>query len=82
MIRKVIDYIKEDNFELRANTDYISILNYVSIAFMEDEKILINHKDGSVLIKGKNLTVIKLMKSEMLIKGMFKIIEFRRNYES
>lgn len=81
MIRKVIDYIKEDAFELRADNTYISIINYTDIQYMEEERISVTYKYGSVLIKGNQLTVIKLMENEMLIKGDFTSIEFRRGYE-
>lgn len=81
MIRKVIDYIKEDGFELRVNNEYISIINYTNIAYMEEDKISISYKDGSVLVGGKNLVVVKMLDKEMLIKGNFLKIEFRRRNE-
>lgn len=81
MIRKVIDYIKEDEFEVRINPKYIDIINFTEIPFMEDEKITIKYESGSFLIKGKNLTVLKLLDKEVLIKGDFSTIEFRRDYE-
>lgn len=81
MIRKVIDYIKEDEFEIRIDSKYINIINFIDISFMEEEKIKINYSDGSVLIKGKNLTVLKLLDKEILIKGMFLSVEFGRDYE-
>ena len=81
MIRKVIDYIKEDEFEMKIDSKYINIINFIDIPFMEDEKIKINYKEGSILIKGKDLTVLKLLDKEILIKGNFLNIEFRRDYE-
>ena len=81
MIRKVIDYIKEDEFEIRIDSKYINIINFIDISFMEEEKIKINYSDGTVLIKGKNLTVLKLLDKEILIKGMFLSVEFGRDYE-
>lgn len=81
MIRKVIDYIKEDEFEIKIDSKYINIINFIDIPFMEDEKIKINYKEGSILIKGKDLTVLKLLDKEILIKGNFLNIEFRRDYE-
>jgi len=81
MIRKVIDYIKEDDFEVRIDSKYINIINFIEVLFMEDEKIKINYNGGSLLIKGNNLTVLKLLDKEMLVKGNFLSIEFRRDYE-
>lgn len=78
MIRKVIDYIKEDSFELRVNNEYISIINYTSILFMDEDKISISYQDGSILISGDHLVVVKMLDKELLIKGNFLKIEFRR----
>lgn len=79
MIRKVIDYIKEDSFELRMDNNYICIINYLDVSYMEEEKISVSYDYGSILIKGKNLTVIKLLEHEMLIKGEFLSIEIKRS---
>lgn len=81
MIRKVIDYIKEDSFEVRIDQDSICVINYLSISYMEEEKISVTYLGGSLLIKGKKLSVIKLLEQEMLIRGEFTSIEFRRNHE-
>ncbi len=81
MIRKVIDYIKEDSFELRASNHTISIVNYVEISYMEETQISVRYQEGTIFIKGKDLTVVKLLDQELLIKGEFSTIEFRRSYE-
>jgi len=78
LIRKVIDYIKEDSFELRVNHEYISIINYISIDYMKEDKISVSYQSGAVLISGKDLVVVKMLDKEMLIKGNFLKIEFRR----
>lgn len=81
MIRQVIDYIKDDSFEVRFDNSYIDIVNYLQINYMEEEKISITFVDGVLNIKGKNLSVIKLIDSEILIKGIVTNIEIRRNNE-
>jgi len=81
VIRKVIDYIKDDSFEVRFDNSYIDIVNYLQINYMEEEKISITFVDGVLNIKGKNLSVIKLIDSEILIKGIVTNIEIRRNNE-
>lgn len=80
MIRKVIDYIKEDAFEIRMDNNYICIINYQDVSYMEEEKISVSYDKGNILIKGKNLTVVKLLEQEMLIKGEFLSIEIKRSY--
>ena len=79
MIRKVIDFIKEDNFELKLDNNYISITNYDTVNYMEDSKISIDYQNGKILIKGNALSVIKLLDHEILIKGKFTSIEVLRN---
>lgn len=81
MIRQVIDYIKDDSFEVRFDNSYIDIVNYLTVNYMEEEKISVSFSDGILNIKGKNLSVIKLIDSEILIKGIITNIEIRRNNE-
>lgn len=81
MIRKVIDYVKEDSFEIRIEDGYVCIMNYTDIHYMEEEKISVSYFHGTVLVKGNRLVVVKLLDNELLIKGNFTSIEFRRNHE-
>ena len=81
VIRQVIDYIKDDSFEVKFDNSYINIVNYLQVNYMEEEKISVNSSDGVLNIKGKNLSVIKLIDNEILIKGIITNIEIRRNNE-
>ena len=72
VIRQVIDYIKDDSFEVKFDSDYINIINYLQINYMEEEKISITFVGGILNIKGKNLSVIKLIDDEILIKKEFR----------
>ena len=45
---------------------------------MEDSKISISYMNNKLLIKGTDLTVKKLLESEILITGNFVSIEFDR----
>jgi len=81
MIRKVIDYIKEDAFEMHIDSGYISVVNYLHIYSMEEDSVRFSYSGGNVIIKGNRLVVVKLLDNEILIKGDFTNIEFRRNHE-
>lgn len=81
VIRQVIDYIKDDSFEVKFDSNYIDIINYLQINYMEEEKISITFVGGTLNIKGKNLSVIRLIDDEILIKGIVTNIEIRRNNE-
>ena len=72
MIRKVIDYMREDSFEVRIEDGYVCVMNYTDIHYMEEEKISLAYPSGTLLIQGKKLVVVKLLDNEILI---------RRNYE-
>ena len=81
MIRQVINYIKNDDFEVKFNYNYLNIVNYLTINYMENEKISVNYKGGSLIVKGNNLIITKLLDNEILIKGKFTNIEIRRDNE-
>lgn len=81
MIRKVIDYMREDSFEVRIEDGYVCVMNYTDIHYMEEEKISLAYSSGTLLIQGKKLVVVKLLDNEILIKGNFSNLEFRRNHE-
>ncbi len=77
MVHKFRSYLLQENFEMNVYKDKIHIINYVSIGHFDSNKIIVNHDDGVVAIKGKNLVVSKLMNDELMIKGDFQNIELR-----
>lgn len=81
MIRQVIDYVKNENFQVYFDNDYLNIQNFIDINYMEEDKISIKYNDGNIKIIGKKISVIKLLDKEILIKGTINNIEIRRNNE-
>lgn len=77
LLRKVQNYLLPEEFEIHVWKDHIHIVNFTSIGEISSEKIIIRHQNGSIQMKGKDLTLSKLMKDEVLIKGMISQIEFR-----
>lgn len=71
------NYILENDFKIIYLTNKLNIVNYSDISHFDNNKIIINYKDGSVLISGKNLVVSKLVSDELLIEGSINNIEFR-----
>lgn len=69
----------EDEFEIKILNDRINIINYDSIGHLDSNKMIIRHKNGNVIISGKNLVVSKLLKDELLIVGVISNIELRNN---
>ena len=77
-INKVIrSYILEEEFKITILNNKINIVNYTSIGSFDDSKIIINHNNGSTIIKGSNLVVSRLMSNEILISGNINSLEFR-----
>ena len=68
--------IKNKNYEININLNYIHIINYIKIEDISynNIKILLNNK--RINIKGEKLLITKLDENEMLIKGVFKGIDF------
>ena len=70
-------YINDTDFQIVYINQHINIVNYEKINHMEDTKISLSHKAGSVQIIGENLRVKKLLDNEIVVQGNFQKIEFR-----
>ena len=73
----VRNYILEKNFEIHLTSKYIDIVNYTDIGHFDTNSITIYYEDGSVLIKGTNMTINKLLNNEVFIVGNIDTIELR-----
>ena len=71
-------YINDTDFQIIYINNQLNIVNYEKINYMEDEKISLSHKEGTIVIKGNNLRVKKLLDNEIMIIGIFDNIEFRK----
>ena len=71
-------FINDTSFQILYKDNTLDIINYTNINYMEDSKISISYMNNKLLIKGSNLTVKKLLESEILITGNFVSIEFDR----
>ena len=71
------DYITESEFCIHIFENRVNIVNYTGIYGFDDNNIIIKYKNGSISIKGKTLTVCKLLDNEILISGTIEKIEFR-----
>jgi len=71
-------FINDTSFQILYKDNTLDIINYTNINYMEDSKISISYMNNKLLIKGTDLTVKKLLESEILITGNFVSIEFDR----
>lgn len=72
-------YIYENDFKLIYQSKGLNIVNYKLIDHFEETKIIVRVENGNIEIKGKNLTVAKLLNDELLITGKIKNIELNVN---
>lgn len=68
--------IKNKNYEIKINLNYIHIINYIKIEDISFNNIKILLDNKIINIKGEKLLITKLDENEMLIKGLFKGIDF------
>ncbi len=73
--KQVKAYILEDEFKITILQNRVNILNYTSVGHFDDEKVMIWKDSRCVIIKGKKLTISKLLHDEILITGILKEIE-------
>lgn len=70
-------YINDTDFQIVYINQHINIINYEKINYMEDTKISLSYKTGTIQIVGENLRVKKLLDHEIVIQGSFQKVEFR-----
>ena len=75
MIRKTIDYIKDESFKIIYINNSLDIINYDNILEVKEDVVTISKNDKLVLIKGNNLKLNKLLDNEILITGIVKEID-------
>ncbi len=77
IIRKVIDYIKDDQFKITYVDNSVDVVNYDKIIEVKSEVITIKKENITILIEGNDLKLTKLLDNEVLIKGIIKEIIFK-----
>ena len=77
MFKKLKDYILETEFKLTLLDGKVGIVNYMDIDHFDDNKIIIRYSKGTVIIKGEDLIISKLLTDEILILGKIKGLEIR-----
>lgn len=73
----IMRYMNDTDFQIVYYKNDLNIINYEKINYMEDEKISLSYINGTLLIKGDNLRVKKLLDNELILSGTVKTIELR-----
>ena len=69
MLRRVYEYVKDEEFRFTVYSDRIHIINYEKINTLNSDYVLIESNDRKISIKGKNLILNRLLEKEVLIIG-------------
>ena len=75
MIKRIVNYIKDEEFRINLYKNKINVVNYIDIIVLEETRISLKYKGGILVIKGESLSVNKLLDNELLILGKVKSIE-------
>ena len=75
MLRRVYEFVKDEEFRFTVFNDRIHIVNYKKINTLNSDYILIESDDRRIGIKGNNLVLNKMLDREILVIGMVKSIE-------
>lgn len=74
----IMRYINDTDFQIVYINSELNVINYDKINYMEDEKISLSYKSGTIVVIGENLRVKKLLDNEIVIVGDIKNLDFRK----
>jgi len=77
IIKDLRGFVLEEDFKIIYLNNKLDVINYTDISHFDDNKIIVNYKNGSLFVYGNNLFVSKLLTDELLIEGSIDKIEFR-----
>ena len=75
MLERVYEFINDNEFRFTIYDNKIHIINYKRIITLEDNYISFYSPINKISITGFNLSLIKLLDKEMLIRGNITKIE-------
>ncbi len=77
MLKKLQNYILDNEFKMVVLTNKVDIVNYIDIDHFDSNKIIVRYNNGVVIVKGEDLIISKLLTDEILINGKLKTIEMQ-----
>ncbi len=75
MLKRVYEYVRDDEFRFTVFNDRIHIINYEKINSLNNDYVLVQADNRKISIKGKNLVLSRLLENEVLIIGQVINIE-------
>lgn len=77
MLKKVRNFILEEEFAIHIYNNKVNIVNYTKVGHFDHNKVIIYYDNNQIIIHGEKLFVSKLLTDEILVEGKIKNIEFR-----
>ena len=71
----LINNFLEQEFKIIIYNNKINIINYDDISSITEDEIYLNYKEGLIKIKGKMLSINKMIDHEILISGEIKEVK-------
>lgn len=75
------NYIYQKEFKITIKKNMIDVENFTNIGKIENYEIVIYNNKEEITIKGKNLSINKMLSSEVLILGNYNEIIFEGENE-
>lgn len=75
MIKRIVDYIKDNSFRINYINNSVNVVNFDKILEVSSDVITLIKEDKVILIKGNDLKLSKLLENEILITGTINKIE-------
>ncbi len=75
MIKKIVNYIKDDSLKINYVNNSVNVVNYDSILEVRDDLVTLKKDNNLILIRGNNLKLDKLLDQEILVTGSISKIE-------
>ena len=79
MIDNLKNYLYDKKYFINFYDDYIHIFNYLDLEEFKSDLIIIKFMDFKIIINGTDFFITKMLKNELLIKGIFSSLE--KQYE-
>ena len=76
MGKYIKDYIRQIEFKITLKNNIKDIENYIDLGNISDKEIIVFSENKKIIIKGRNLSISKLLNSEILITGNYNNIIF------
>lgn len=81
LINDIRNFVEENEFQVVAKSNFVDIQNFDSIDKISENIIIINKNKMKIKVKGKLLTIDRLLSNELSIKGKILEISFEGENE-